>query len=155
MKVKDGEVRKLITEIRSTEKVRAQKLAQTPLLTDWVKKFRKKYISDGFLIPLYAWDGRHFRPRKRISEFGDFILPYETVGKVFHEETHKDWIHQESMWFWEYLVSGQQIIFAQELSKLTAEERAQYWILSKKILNTSLEYIAKKTNEREEQRKKE
>ena len=40
------------------------------------------------------------------------------------------------------------------LSKLTAEERAQFWILSKKILNTSLEYVEKKTNEKKEQGKK-
>ena len=40
------------------------------------------------------------------------------------------------------------------LSKLTAEERVQFWVLSKKALNASLEFIEKKIKEREEQRKK-
>lgn len=118
MELRDDEVRKLITEIRSTEKVRAQKLARTPLLTDWIREFRKKYITDGFLMPLYAGGGAYSRPRERIQKYGDFILPDEKVGEVFHRETYKDWIHQESMWFWEYLVSGQQAIFAKEIAEL-------------------------------------
>jgi hypothetical protein len=114
----EREVEQLTTEIRLAEQKCAEKLAQAPLLTHWVKEFRKKYITDGFLMPLYAGDGAYSRPRERIQKYGDFILPYEKVGEVFHGETYKDRIHQESMWFWEYLVSGQQVIFAKEQSEL-------------------------------------
>ena len=118
MEPQDSRADKLATEIRLAEQERARKLAQDPLLTDWVKTFRQKYIADGFLMPFYAGDGAYSRPKKRIEKYGNFILSYEMVGEVFHQEKDRDWIHQESMWFWEYLISGQQVIFSKELSEL-------------------------------------
>ena len=108
----------LLSEIRVAEERRATKLQSETQLSKWVKDFRKKYIVDGFLTPLYAWDGMYSRPRKRVDEFGDFILPYETVGKVFYEGAPRGWIRQESLWFWEYLISGQQVIYSKEITKL-------------------------------------
>jgi len=107
----------LLPEIRAAERQRAAKLQNKTQLSDWVKSFRKKYIVDGFLFPLYAWDGTYSRPRKRSSEFGDFIMPYEMVGEVFYKEDRRGWIRQESLWFWQYLIYGQQIIYSREISK--------------------------------------
>lgn len=113
----------LLSEIRVAEERRANKLQGETQLSEWVKHFRQKYIIDGFLRPLYAWDGAYSRPHKRIIGFGDFILPYEMVGKVFDEDASRGWVCQESLWFWEYLISGQEIIFSRELSKLPLHMR--------------------------------
>ena len=91
-------------------------MAENGILEQWVKELRKKYIADGFLMPFSARDGRYSRSRQRISKLGDFILQYEMLGKVFREETPLSWVHHEEMWFWEYLISGQEAIFAREMS---------------------------------------
>lgn len=114
----DSTSTEVVSEIIEAEKRRAEKMALTPLLSEWVTAFRHKYIANGFLTPFYVWDGRYSRPRQRIEHFGDFILPYEMAGTVFHQGAAHGWIHQESMWFWEYLVSGQEIIFSRPLSAL-------------------------------------
>jgi hypothetical protein len=107
-----------IAEIRMAEKRRAQKVVESGILEQWVKELRKKYIADGFLMPFYAGDGRYSRPRQRISKLGDFILQYDMLGKVFREEAPLSWVHHEEMWFWEYLISGQEAIFARKVSSL-------------------------------------
>lgn len=105
-----------IAEIRLAEKRRAQKAEKDDSLAQWVKQLRKKYIVDGFLMPFYAWNGGYSKPRQRINEFGDFILPYDMVGKVFHTGAPGGWILQEATWFWEYLICGQEAIFMQPMS---------------------------------------
>ena len=85
MAPENSETSEIIAGIQIAAKGRAEQLAQNPILSEWVKDFRHKYIADGFLIPFYTWDGMYSRPRKRISELGDFILPYETAGSVFDE----------------------------------------------------------------------
>jgi len=105
-----------IAEIRLAEERRAQKARKDDSLAQWVKQLRKNYIADGFLMPFYAWNGGYSRPRQRTKEFGDFILPYDIVGKVFHTGAPGGWILQEAMWFWEYLIHGQEAIFAQPMS---------------------------------------
>lgn len=109
---------KLLTEIKDAQKQRADKLQSDDRFGQWVKRVRKKYIADAFLMPLYAPDGSYSRSRKRVSQFGDFILPSEMGGQVFYKEASPTWIRQESVWFWAYLISGQQAIYSNELSKL-------------------------------------
>ena len=107
-----------IAEIRLAEERRAQKARNDNRLTHWVKQLRQKYIANGFLMPFYVWDGRYSRPRQRISRFGDYILPYDMIGEVFHTNAEGGWIRQESIWFWEYLVCGQEAIFRRPYSSL-------------------------------------
>jgi hypothetical protein len=107
-----------IAEIRLTEERRAQTAREDVRLEQWVKQLRQKYIVNGFLMPFYAWDEKYSRPRKRIKEFGDFILHCDTAGKVFDAGTPRGWIGQEDMWFWDYLIGGQEAIFNRPRSTL-------------------------------------
>jgi len=105
-----------IAEIRFAEERRARKARKDNSLEQLVKQLRQKYIADGFLMPFYVWDGRYSRPRQRISEFGDFILPYDMAGKVFHTGAPGGWIRQEATWFWEYLIYGQEAVYSRPMS---------------------------------------
>lgn len=105
-----------IAEIRLAEERRAQKALKDNRLEQLVKQLRKKYIADGFLMPFYVWDGRYSRPRQRIKEFGDFILHYSMAGRVFHTGAPGGWIRDEAMWFWEYLIYGQEAVYARPMS---------------------------------------
>ena len=50
-----------------------------------VNDIRQKYIVDGFLMPVYARDGRYARFKLRVGKFGNYILPAEMQGTVFFE----------------------------------------------------------------------
>jgi len=118
VKLRDEIRKNLLAEIYSAEKARAQKLVKDPLMVDWVREFRKKYIADGFLMPLYAGDGAWSRSRARIEKYGDFILPWERRGEVIQRETPAERIQPESLLFWDFLASGQRVVFPKKLSKL-------------------------------------
>ena len=98
-----------VSEIIGIEQKRAKKLLESPAFGKWVIDFRQKYIASGFLMPFYAGDGRYSRPRRRVSEFGNYILPWQMQGKIFHEVS-PGWIRNEETWFWFYLTDGQEII---------------------------------------------
>ncbi|MFC1965274.1 hypothetical protein ACFLWG_04685, partial [Chloroflexota bacterium] len=100
---------KVFSEIIELEQKQGEVLMGNPVFIDWIKTFRKKYIVDGFLIPFYAYDGRYSRSRNRISKQGDYILPREMLGEVFHEGW-EGWIRNEETWFWSYLGCGQETI---------------------------------------------
>jgi hypothetical protein len=105
------EIHYYLTEIMESERVKAGKILKSQVLLDWLKAFRKKYIVNGFLMPFYAKDGRYSHPRLRVSKFGDYILPWKTQGKIFHE-VPPGWIRNEDTWFWLYLTGGQEIIIS-------------------------------------------
>ena len=98
-----------VSAIIESEQAHAGKIMNNEFLRDWLQAFRKKYIVDGFLTPFYARDGRYSRPRLRVSEFGNYILPWEAQEKIFHEVS-PGWIRNEDTWFWFYLTDGQEII---------------------------------------------
>ena len=105
----DKQLPEVILEIIITEQKRASKLLERPIFKKWVADFRQKYIANGFLTPFYARDSRYSRSRRRVSEFGNHILPWETHGKMFHEVS-PGWIRNEETWFWFYLTDGQEVI---------------------------------------------
>ena len=108
-KIEDKRLAEAISEIVKTEQKRAKKLMGNPIFRDWVRSFRETYIVNGFLMPLYARDGMYSRPKRRVSEFGEYILPWDMYGKEFHEGP-QGWVRNEAMWFWSYLTDGQEII---------------------------------------------
>ncbi len=105
-------------EIQLAEKTRAERVRQDNNLKRWVKQLRQTYIADGFLIPLYERRGTYTLSQQRIHERGDYILPDETAGEVFHRGTQEGWIHQEAIWFWDYLIGGQEYIFREPIDSL-------------------------------------
>ncbi len=113
-----AEKKAIVDELRLAEKTRAERVRQDKRLGQWVKQLRQTYIADGFLMPLYARDGRYSQSQQRIREWGDFILLDEMVGEVFHRGAQERWIHQEDTWFWVYLINGQEYIFTEPIDSL-------------------------------------
>ncbi len=107
-----------ITEIRKAEERRAQWVMEDGNLAQWVKELRKKYIADGFLMPFYVYNNNYSIPEQRIREYGDFIQPCDMTGRVFYRYAPVSRIHQEAVWFWEYLISGQEAIFGKSVESL-------------------------------------
>lgn len=105
----DKQLPEAVSEIIKTEQKRAKELTENPIFRDWVQSFRERYIVNGFLTPLYARDGRYSRSRRRVSELGNYILPWEMQGKEFQEGL-QGWVKNEEMWFWSYLTDDQEVI---------------------------------------------
>jgi hypothetical protein len=102
-------ISKYLLEINEAERRRAATVMRNPVFTDWVRTFRQKFIVNGFLKPVYSVDGRFSIADLRIKQFGNYILPWERQGEVFHDRP-KAWIRAEDTWFWWYLTDGQEII---------------------------------------------
>jgi hypothetical protein len=113
-----GKQNDIIDEIRIAEELRAKKIKQDKRLGRLVKKLRQEYIADGFLMPLYERNGGYALSLQRIYERGNYILSDETLGEEFHRGNQKDWIHQEAIWFWMYLINGQEYVFKESIEKL-------------------------------------
>ncbi len=105
----DSHLPDFLSEIIQAEQERARRIAEDNTLIDWVQAFRQKYIVNGLLMPLYARDGRYSGSRRRVNDFGNYIMPWELQGIVFHEVS-PGWIRNEDGCFWSYLTSGQEII---------------------------------------------
>lgn len=99
----------VVRELIEAEARRARKLTRSAAFARWVAVFRRRYIVNGFLAPLYARDGRYSRPGLRVSTFGDYILPSEAQGKMCHDVS-PGWVRNEEAWFWSYLADGQEVM---------------------------------------------
>jgi hypothetical protein len=99
----------VVDDIIEVEKKRAQRFMADALFGKRVNEIRQKYIVDGFLMPLYAHDGRYARFRRRVNQFGNYIVPEEKQGTAFFEGGQGRLIN-ELMWFWIYLREGQEVI---------------------------------------------
>jgi hypothetical protein len=106
---KQAQLSVILDEINGFEQKRATAVMQNPAFMDWVREFRRKFIVQGFLNPVYTVGGRFSIADARVAKFGDYILPSQMYGKVF-QEGPKAWIRAEDIWFWLYLTAGQEII---------------------------------------------
>jgi len=107
--INDRQLPDFVSEIIQSEHGRASTIAEDDTFTGWVQAFRRKYIVNGLLMPLYALDGRYSRSRQRVNEFGSYIMPWEMQGTVFHGVS-PGWIRNEDGCFWSYLVDGQETV---------------------------------------------
>jgi hypothetical protein len=100
----------LLREITAAEEGRALALSGDATFTEWVQAFRKDIVEKGFLMPLYAWDGRNSRSMARILKLGGFVQPEEMMGQIFTDDA-KDRVVNELMWFQEYLMCGPEAVW--------------------------------------------
>jgi hypothetical protein len=104
--------RELISEINHMEEKKGEDLKGNPEFLDWVRKFRKKYLVDGFLMPFYARNADFSIAKERVSQNGDYILPLKKKGQLVRK-TANERIHNENSWFWSYLRESQDAISCQ------------------------------------------
>ena len=98
----------ILTEIAAKEEESGKTLMENQLFADWVMKFRKKFIVDKFLLPLYSQEGVYSVCMYRINRFGYYVMNSDMQGTTIQKITNTH-IHNEELWFWEYLISGQLI----------------------------------------------
>jgi len=96
----------LIGQLHSAESKRAASLMSNSDFEPMIQRIRQKYIENGFLMPVYAWDGSWGRSSWRIKKFGNYVLGQDLVGKNFYAG-QQGWIRNEPVWFWHYLIDGQ------------------------------------------------